>query len=198
MHGFPIVLHFLLGSRGQHSTDEILERVQAHGRNTGNVPILRYGEVGADQPEHIPGERGLQTPKLAQPRRLGCRRQELLRAHVEQLGSRGQAGSVVAVGTKHRVVDVHLLGDAVDGGARGMHARGDTLAIVGAQPLVSSGNVDNRRIELPAENCGKRFAQPFKTGSRRSVLERNHDQRATRCRGLLGVKCRAEDERRQQ
>ena len=116
--------------------------------------------------------------KIVQRRGLGGGGQELLRAHVEQLGGRGQVRAVIAVGAEHSVVDIHLLGEAVEGGARRMHARRDALAIVGAQPLVAAGNVENRRIELPAEGCWKRFAEPFQSGRGRSILEGNHDQGA--------------------
>ena len=114
--------------------------------------------------------------KIGEGSGLGDGGREFLRPHVEQLGAGGQARAVIAVGAEDGVIDIHLLGEAVEGGARSMNAGRNALAIVGAEPLVAAGDVENGRIELLVEGFGKRFAEPFQTRSRRSILEGNHDQ----------------------
>jgi len=105
--------------------------------------------------QQIPGESGLQGAEIGEGSGLVAGGQEFLRPHVEQLGGGGEAGAVVAIGAEHGVVEIHLLGEAVEGGTRRMNAGGETLAIVGAEALVAAGDVEDRRIQLLVEGFGK-------------------------------------------
>src|SRR5208282_5318468 len=173
--GFAIVLHFFFGSSGEHAAYVIFHGVEAHRSNAGDVLLLRHRKVGVDETKQIPSQRGLQPAHIGQGRRLGGGGREFLSSHVEQLGDGRQALAVIAIGAKDSVIDIHLLGEAIEGGARSMNASRNALPIVGSQALVTAGYVQNRRIELLVEGYWKRIAKPFQSRRGRNVLEGNHD-----------------------
>src|ERR1035437_9901370 len=177
--GFAIVLHFFFGSSGEHAAYVIFQGVQAHLSNAGDVLVLRHGKVGADETKQIPSQRGLQAANIGQGRGFGGGGRELLSSHVEQLGDGRQALAVIAIGAEHGVIDIHLLGEAVEGGARSMNAGRNALTIIGPESLVTAGQVQDRRIKLLVESFGKRFAEPFQARRGRSILERNHNHGVT-------------------
>ena len=173
--GFAIVLHFFFGRSGEHAANVIFQGIQAHGSDAGDVLVLRQGKVGADETKQIPSQRGLQPANIGQGRGLGGGGREFLSSHVEQLGDGRQALAVVAIGAKDSVIDIHLLSQPVEGGARCMNASRNALAIVGSQAFVTAGYVQNRRIELLMEGFWKRLAKPFQARRGRSIFEGNYD-----------------------
>ncbi len=197
--GFAVAPNFFFSGRRQQAANEVLLGVEAQGNDAGDVLLLGHGEVTANRVQQIPGESGLQGAEIGEGSGLVAGGQEFLRPHVEQLGGGGEAGAVVAIGAEHGVVEIHLLGEAVEGGTRRMNAGGETLAIVGAEALVAAGDVEDRRIQLLVEGFGEGFADPFETGRRRVVFEGDHDQGSSGGNwagrgGILGAERRAEEE----
>jgi hypothetical protein len=80
-----------------------------------------------------------------------------------------------------------------------MHAGRNALAIIGAEPVVAAGYVQDRRIELLVKCFRERLAQPFQAGGRRKIFEGNYDHGSARGgRSVLSVKRRAQKHPEQQ
>src|SRR5258708_36990305 len=85
---------------------------------------------------------------------------------------------IILRGAEDGVIETHLFGEAVEGGARRMNAGRNALAIIGAEALVAAGYIEKRGIELLVEGFREGFAEPFQARGWRSILEGNDDHGA--------------------
>ena len=94
----------------------VLESIQADGRRRCHVSLLPVRQIGPQRMDQVPRQPGFNVDQVGKCAGLGHFGKQVLAMHVEQLSGGRKGSPVESEIAKNHVVNVHLLGNAIDRG----------------------------------------------------------------------------------